>query len=140
MIEFVFTDAIMELPRIRDNFDLLVGVSATLTIRVGDRVLFEEADLPIVELRVQLAQWLAKLASGNDFELDSLESDDTGIVWIRKVSSGKWQIGSVWQEYAEKREWTEVEVRACIEGFASRVDAWALAELKVDLVERFGLA
>jgi hypothetical protein len=141
VITFSFDDVVMELPRIRDNNDLLVGVVASFSIKVGTRVLFSEGDFPIVELRVQLAQWHGGGSlAGKNFELDSLESDEPGIVWIRRSKGGGWRVGSIWQEYAESRDWTDDELATCLAAFAKDVDAWVSTELHVDLSERFGLS
>jgi hypothetical protein len=120
----------------RDKFDLLLGVVATFEIMVGERILYHEEEFPIVELRVQLVRWIDDgFISGVDFTLDSMESDEPGMVWFRKDAEGGWRAGSLFQEYIEVAVWSNSDVLNSVTRFVTEVDDWVDANLGVRVAE-----
>ncbi|MGH8879208.1 MAG: hypothetical protein ACRD0P_18010, partial [Stackebrandtia sp.] len=79
-----------------DRFDLALGVEATLALLVGGRLIYDEPMFPIVELRQALSAWLPSASS--DFEFVSMESDESGLIWLRRQPSGLWRAGSIHQD------------------------------------------
>jgi hypothetical protein len=140
VLRLTFTDTEFERPVLRDKFDLLLGVVATMQVVVGDRLLYREVMFPIVELRVALAQWLREgLPTGADFEFVSMESDEPGLVWFRRQAGGSWRAGSVHQEYPEIQSWTDAEVRNAVRRFTADVDDWVSAHLNVRVEEMISM-
>jgi hypothetical protein len=97
-------------------------------------VVYSEVQFPIVELRVALERWLkAREDSLDDFEFESMESDETGLVWFRRQPSGKWRVGSVHQdELAVDELDLDDVVRGC-ERFVTGVDDWVRARLRLEI-------
>jgi hypothetical protein len=120
-----FEDPLLERPAVRNWHDLLLGIVATLVIEVDDRVLYREEMFPIVELRSELAKWVdaGGLRVGRDFELESMETEEKGVVWLRRVESG-WRIGSLYQEFPAMESLSDSSVASLTDSFIHDVDAW----------------
>jgi hypothetical protein len=132
MIEFTFGPPTVQ-RELRNRVDLLIGVVADLKLVVDGRVLYQEEDFPIVELRESMAKWLREgIDSGLDFEFESMESDEVGLVWFRRDPSGTgWRVGSIHQEYIETRLWSGDVVNRVISSYVDRVNAWLVSEFGV---------
>jgi hypothetical protein len=121
-----FTDARNERGTLRDKLDLLLGIVGTVEVWGDTRLLYREEMFPIVELRAALGSWLAgAFAARGDFEFESLESDEVGLIWLRHVGSG-WRIGSIHQEFPATAELTDEEVAVLARTFIEDVDRWVL--------------
>jgi hypothetical protein len=122
-----------ERPALRDRYDVLLGLVADFSITIGDRLLYREVDFPVVELAAGLLRWLEQRPEpGDDFEWESMETEEPGWVWVRSVGDG-WRIGSIHQEYPELRSFSMTELQWAITDFVSRLSATALEEQRVDL-------
>lgn len=132
IVVMCFSDARAERSPIRDRLDLLVGVVATLEITFRDRLLYREEEFPVVELRAHLARWLREeMPRQLDFEFESMESDETGLVWLRHVPEG-WRIGSIHQEFPAIDPLSESEVARVVTRFIKDVDQWVREQLNVE--------
>lgn len=121
-----FTAARLERPRVRDKFDLLLGIVATFEVWVRGKLLYREEMFPIVELRVALERWLGDaFCCHENFEFQSMESDETGLLWFRWEDGG-WRIGSIHQEYPESYILSDGDVSDVIARFIEKVDGWVL--------------
>lgn len=125
-----FTAAKLAVPLIRDAVDLLLGVEATLALAVEERLIFTEPMFPIVELRTAIRQWVP---SSGDFEFESMESDERGLVWFRQQPSGRWRVGSLWQDDIAPDELTEDDVMRACQNFVEAVDSWVRENLAVEV-------
>jgi hypothetical protein len=135
-LAITFTDSTFARSNSRDRFDLLLGVEATLALTVADRLIYTEPMFPIVELRQALSAWLPN--TSDDFEFISMESDEPGLVWLRRQPSGLWRAGSIHQDDIATRELDTVEVvHGCAE-FVARVDGWVRTELGVEVSDVLG--
>lgn len=130
-----FTDARFTHPRIRDRFDLLLGVEATLSLAVNDRLIYTEPMFPIVELRSAIAQWGPEMG---DFEFESMESDERDLIWIRRQSSGRWRAGSALQDDIAIDELADGEVVLGCRAFIDDVNAWVRDNLGVEIDDVVG--
>jgi hypothetical protein len=127
-----FSDARTERPEIRDRFDLLLGVVATLEIVFRDRLLYREEEFPVVELRAHLARWLHdEMPRELDFEFQSMESDEAGLVWLRHVPEG-WRIGSIQQEFPAIDPMSAGQVSELVNRFIEDVDQWVREQLNIE--------
>lgn len=123
-----FTDARNERPVLRDKFDLLLGIVATLEILVAGKLLYREQMFPIVELRAALERWLAAgLPARRDFEFQSMESDEGALVWLRSVGSA-WRIGSIHQAFPAMTELSDETVASLVRSFIKEVDQWVFEQ------------
>jgi hypothetical protein len=117
----------------KDRFDLLLGVCAELTVRVDNRVLYEEPDFPVVELALQLAGWSRTgLQDHTDFEFESMESDEPGLIWFRAADNG-YRIGSLYQDFPAMTIWDCDRVRQVVEGFVTELQRRCREELQIDV-------
>ncbi len=126
MIEIRFSGAHVDRPVIRSRFDLLLGVVALIEIWIGNRLLYREEEFPIVELRAALTEWLAVgFLSRQDFEFQSMESDEVGLLWLRHDPLG-WRIGSIHQEFPAVDTLADEEIEPLVRRFVDDVDQWLL--------------
>jgi hypothetical protein len=114
----------------RNRFDLALGVEATLELSVGGRLIYTEPMFPIVELREALSTWMR--SASVDFEFISMESDEQGLIWIRRQPSGRWRVGSIHQDDISPHELDTTDVLEGCRDFVARVDAWVRQELGVE--------
>jgi hypothetical protein len=76
-------------------FYLLYDVGARLRVLSDGLVLFEEEDYPIVELAVQLRDWLDQPATNRqDFISRSIETDEEGWITIVRAPGG-WLVSGI---------------------------------------------
>lgn len=132
MIEFRFADLRAEgLPA--SLADALVRVTADLAVVVDGRVVYSEADFPVVELAAALVRWCGLPACGRvDFEFDSMSTPKPGWVWIRREGCG-WRVGSLHEEYPEMLEFTTEQISEAVRRFTTQLVATGRDSLGVDL-------
>lgn len=135
-LAITFADATFARDDPTDRFDLTLGVEATLALTVGDRLIYTEPMFPIVELRQALAAWMPTAAT--DFEFISMESDEPGLIWLRRQASGRWRAGSILQDDIATREIDTAEVVDGCADFVARVDGWVRDELGVEVSDVLG--
>jgi hypothetical protein len=134
MLAITFEDAAFERSTLRDEYDLLLGVVATLTVSVASRIVYSEPMFPIVELRVAFDRWLRSPSCElSDFEFESMESDDVGLVWVRRQPSGAWRAGSVHQDDLALDEMGFEDVAHARRVFIEAVDSWTRDHLGVEV-------
>ena len=134
MLAITFSDATFERPAPEDMYDLLLGVVATLTVSIASKIVYTEPMFPIVELRVALERWLRDCSVlASDFEFESMESDDVGLVWIRRQASGNWRAGSVHQDDLAPDEMSFEDVAHACHAFIKVVDAWVREHLRLEV-------
>jgi hypothetical protein len=73
----------------------------------------------------------------SDFEYESAESDERGLVWFRRQFSGLWRVGSIHQNWIIMDEFSWHEVTSAIHGYVPRVDHWVESQLKVGVADFF---
>ncbi len=130
-LALTFSEPTCNRPAVQGKYDLLLGVEATFALSVGGRLIYTEPMFPIVELREALTGWLPPAAA--DFEFESLESDEIGLVWLRRQPSGRWRAGSIHQDDLALEELTDEDVCAGCVAFLSAVDAWVRDHLKLEV-------
>lgn len=128
-----FLNARLERDPVRGPYDLLLGVVADVTWTVGDRVLFTEELMPVVELALALRGWLDRgLPNGDELSYDSIEADESGLIWSRPEGAG-WRVGALHQEYPEVTVWSAADVAQLFGDFVERVERWLRANVGVGL-------
>lgn len=69
--------------------DLLIGITADLEIKADGLSVYEEPDFPVLELAYHLKKWMdVKADQRSDFNLDSMESTELGLVRILRADEG----------------------------------------------------
>ena len=106
---------------LRERWQVLLGVVGDLSVEVCGRTLYREVEFPLVELAVDLSKWLQKVEKTNEsFVFASMESEEPGLVWLR-CEDERWRVGSVHQEYEEKRTFSLCEVASAARAYIDRL-------------------
>jgi hypothetical protein len=134
MVKITFDDTAFNRSDPTDRFDLLLGVDATITFAVNERPLFSEENFAVVELRHALGAWAAS-GFTDDFEFDSLDSDEHPFIWIRRQPSGQWRVGSPLLGLPDSDEITLEDASSGIADFIAAVDSWVSANLHVNVLD-----
>ena len=101
----------------------VMDVRAHFRLFVGSEVLYEDANLPILELAEQLRAWCDSVAdTGASFSYDSRESVLPGVVRIAAGAEG-WHVSSVYREFASPASFGLAEVVEAARDFLDRVEA-----------------
>ena len=110
------------------DWDRLLNVVADFRLVVGNRILFSEANFPIIELAKQLDRWLASVAqSPSAFVYSSLESNVAGIIRIAPGVQG-WHISSAFAEFADSTPFSLAEIVAAARSYVTEVEQSVLSE------------
>jgi hypothetical protein len=133
MLRFLFTDAAMERPAVRDKYDLLIGVVATFVIEVSGAVIYSEVMFPVVELRAQLASWLRSgFEEQSAFRFESLESEESDLVTLSPVAGG-WTVAARDQLRVANAVVPGGAVESACTSYIADVDEWARTALNVEV-------
>ena len=106
----------------------LLNVVADFKLVVGQRIIFSEANFPIIELAIQLDRWLGSVTeSHTEFVYTSLESGIIGIIRVAPGVEG-WHVGSVFAEFADSTPFPLEEVVTAARSYITAVEEAVLAE------------
>lgn len=124
-------------PDIQDRVDLLLAVVAQFELIVSGNAVFQEDDLPIVELRLALGDWQTSrpLTEREDFEYSSIEYPPPSLFWFRRhVGTASWRVGSV-----QTPEWADqvpgVELEEAVSDYIRGIDAAVRTMFNIDVTE-----
>lgn len=110
MIDINFTIRRVEVSDISATYQLLLAVTGDFSVRVGDKMLYFEQELPLVEFAVQAARWLRRGPRvEDDFIYESMEAQEPGLIWVRHSERG-WKIGAIHQSYEERSQFSWEEI------------------------------
>lgn len=133
MIRFEFSNLHTDPPVLSHPHDAVLGVVGNFVIVVRDKILYSEVDFPLVEFARELKAWLERVGEKqHDFEYDSAEAAEPGLVWVRQEESG-WRIGSIAQEYPEMTTFSIPDIRSAHDDFANHLEEGCLRELRLDV-------
>lgn len=91
--------------------------------------------MPIVELALQLMEWVDHVElDSKDFYYDSVEHDEAGIVFFKKVNGG-WQVGSIWQKTTSSMIVPLYKIRNAVNNFIGKLDAQLAIEYGFNLYQ-----
>lgn len=126
-MKLTFTNARLDPRGLPQPYDVLLGVEATVRLTTDDgRLVYEEPLFPVVELALALQDWLdSGIAVGDDFSFDSVESDETGLLWCKADGDG-WRIGALGQEFLDATVCSTAQVVAMFSAFVQAVEHWLL--------------
>lgn len=124
-MRLVFSDAELEPSSAPSPYDLVLGAVATVRlVSDDDRIIYAEDLVPVVELALALKDWLREeVQEGADFSFDSVESDEPGQLWCRRVEGG-WQVGSSYQDTADLTVHRTRDLVEVLDAFVRDVEAW----------------
>lgn len=123
MIEFRFERLRLDGEALDTDWDVLLRLVADFAIVVPPAPipLYQEKEFCVVEFAVQITQWLAKVRKYPiDFSYNSMESDETGVVCIRKQLHG-WRVTALSQDYSEDRLFSLEEIESAVAAFIARL-------------------
>jgi hypothetical protein len=132
MIDLRFERLRLDGNDLRTDWDLLLRLVADFSIVIPHVPfpLYRGEEFCVVEFAMQMTQWLADIdRDPRDFSYDSMESDEAGLVSIRKREHG-WALAALNQDYVEDRQFSLEEIRDAVSSFVAR--------LKTEVRERFG--
>lgn len=136
MIRLEFRDLHTDPPNLSGESEAILGVVGTFELRVRDKLVYAEVDFPLVEFARACNLWLKEArVSEEDFEFESMEATEPGLVWMRREGDG-WRIGSILQEYPEMTIFSINQIEAAIVDFSKRLMRDAREKLGLEL---FGL-
>lgn len=129
-MNLTFTSARLDPRGLPHPYDVLLGVEATVRLATDDgRLVYEEPLFPVVELALALQDWLdSGIAAGDDFSFDSVESDETGLLWCKTCDDG-WRIGALGQEFPDMIVYGTNQVTAMFSAFIHAVEYWLSTSL-----------
>jgi len=130
MIEFRFEKLRRDGNELETNWDLLLRLVADFSIIVPDAhiPLYREEEFCVVEFAMQITQWLATLHTDLiDFSYNSIESDETGLVSIRKQQHG-WTVAALHQDVCEDRPFSTEDIEKGVGEFIARLKKEVPAE------------
>lgn len=70
-------------------------VEGILTIKVKNKIVFNEEDLLLLEFAIYIKQWLNRDEKSN-FSYTSMEFEEKNILTFEKEKDNLWRINSVW--------------------------------------------
>lgn len=70
-------------------------IEGTLTIKVKNKIIFNEEDLLLLEFAIYIKEWLDRDEKSN-FSYTSMEFEEKNILTFEKEKDNLWRINSVW--------------------------------------------
>lgn len=100
-VRFSFTEIALDGGALTEPWQVYLRIVGGFSVTVGGRGLYQEQGFCLVEFAVNSKLWLEHVKeTEEDFIFTSQESDESGLVWVKKVAGG-WRLGSIHQEYEE---------------------------------------
>jgi len=131
-LRFEFEITTNDATSLKEPQQLLLGIVGNFAVRVDEKTLYEEVEFCLVEFAMHISKWLREVTITNeDFVYESMESDEGGLVWIKRSGLG-WRIGSVHQAYEEQKEFRLEEISIAVKEYSAR--------LSEELFNKLGLA
>jgi hypothetical protein len=120
-IELRFTDVKLDPSYFpfEEDWQILLGVVGDFSVQVDSRVLYHEVDFCLVELAFQICEW-SNQGYLEDFVYTSLESDETGLFWI-KAANGMWKIGSTHEKYKEESQFALSDIKSSLNSYLKNI-------------------
>lgn len=87
---------------------LIINYVGGFQIETEKGTVYKESDFPCVEFVRAASAWLQQDVD-SDFEYDSMEAEEPGIVWFRASGNG-WRIGSIHQDEIDLTAYSQKEI------------------------------
>lgn len=121
------------MPQLPEPYDVLLGLNAHFELVTSRGILLSEPEFTVVEFAASLARWLRDgLPQNHDFAFESVEAEESGLVWFRRVDDG-WRVGSVWQSIPDPEPKSLEEIRQAAEAFSRALLEDAQRQFGLDL-------
>ena len=118
---------------VEEPWQAYLRIVGLFCVKVGDRLLYQEEEFCLVEFAVSAQIWRKGLhQKQEDFIYTSLESDESGLFWVKKVDGG-WRVGSIHQEYEEALVFDLDLLATALGTFCDRLRDKVLERFGVDL-------
>ncbi|WP_152525638.1 hypothetical protein [Siccibacter turicensis] len=92
--EMIIQYKILSLGPLREGPQLLAEVEGELIISIKGKIIFSEKGILLLEFAKELSSWLS--SDNGDFLYESMDFEDSPILFFKKQPDGLWLIGSVW--------------------------------------------
>ena len=97
-VAFIYSNLSHEGSQLSEPWQIYLRIVSDLEITILGQTVYSERLFPVVEFAIQSQIWSASESeTGRDFVFTSMESEEEGIVWIRRRDGG-WQVGSLLKE------------------------------------------
>ncbi len=123
MIEFRFENLKIDGTALETDWDLLLRPVAEFSIVVPPAPipLYREEEFCVVEFAIHITQWLVRVRNDAiDFSYNSVESDETDLVSIRKAQD-LWTVAALNQDYIEDRLFAIEDIDRAVRAFVTRL-------------------
>lgn len=84
----------LSLGALREGPQLLAEVEGELIISIEGKNIFSEKGILLLEFAKEISSWLS--LDNGDFLYESMDFEDSPILFFQKQPNGLWLIGSVW--------------------------------------------
>lgn len=120
---------------IKEWWQALINIEATFCLSVGKVQIIQEPHYCVVELVNALRRWEASSNYLSDFGYESMNEEETELLWFRLTSENRWLIGSAWQ-HAECPDSVPTQVlKTAIQIFKKSVEQSVANDLGVNLMD-----
>lgn len=137
MIELSAYDFSIDPPQtaIREWWQILINIEATFCITVGKVQIIQEPHYCVVELVNALRRWEASSTYLSDFEYESMNEEETELLWFRLASEDRWLVGSAWQQTECPDLVSTQALKTAIQIFKKSVEQSVANDLGVNLID-----
>lgn len=137
MIELSASDFSIDPPQIAIQYwgQALTNIEATFCLSVGKVQIIQEPHYCIVELVNALRRWEASSNYLSDFEYESMNEEETELLWFRLTSENRWLVGSAWQQTECPDSVSTPAIKTAIQIFNKSVEQSVANDLGVNLLD-----
>lgn len=139
-VVFSFADVVADTDTLSQPWQVYLRIVGNFLMTVAGRTLYTEQGFCLVEFAIQSQLWLRQVrASGEDFVYSSQESEEMGLVWIKRDNS-KWKVGSIHQEYDEPRLFDLDQLEMALVRYFDALNHEVQQKFRVDITSLFDWA
>jgi len=132
MIQFGF-DALSADGPLHENWQIVFNISGDLQVTVDGSLAWTCPSTNLVELAVALQAWLREgIHKSEDFELESVDFEEKGVLWIRRTDEG-WRVGSIHHGEIGHKVHGDSDIRRAIEEYGNVLTDAVRSKWNVDI-------
>ena len=134
-LAFEFSDLHVDGDALSQSWQRYLRLVGRFSIAVGEIEIFSEQEFCLVEFGIQSQLWLRRAAeTGEDFIYTSEESEEPGLVWIKKLDE-VWHLGTI--THVSSTQFAFDVVRSALGLYFEKLRHAVLAKYELDIVSLF---
>jgi len=134
-IAFEFSELSTDRPTLVEPWEVYLGIVGTFKVVSADKIIFSEQMFTVLELAVEMRLWQEYDKRLNvDFIYRSMETDEIGLVWVKRQADDGWVVGST-QNPVRSGVLTDVELDRAILSFYSGLRRAVRREFDINIDE-----